>query len=694
MHEIGVIGYLTAAVGFAVLSLLLLSSWRGRTQGVLLVVASVLTSLWAGLAAYQTSQHVILDLPFVIVELLRDCTWIGFLVFILKQKEIAPRLQRNFEIFLSVIAVIIAVNIVIGAFSQTSTRILYFRDSFELTVVSLLLVTICGVVFIEQLLRNTTHGERWSLKYLCIGVGGIFAYDIYLYSDALLFNKVDEVVWLARGYVNTMVVPLIAVAAARNPQWSLDVFVSRRVVFHSATVIITGAYLLIIAAGGYYIRRFGGTWGGVAQLCFLFAAIVLLALFFLSGQIRGKVRIFVNKHFFSYRYDYRDEWLKFIDTLSGEKLDTHLRIRVISAIADEVDSPGGLLWLKDNGTFRLSANWNLKLDNDSSIYDNSIDSLVNFLNAEKQVVDIDDDFTDGKVGQLRLPSWINSICDAWLFVPLLQRDDLYGFILLTRPRAEMKINWENRDLLITTGRQATNHLALLDASERLMEARQFEAFNRLSAYVVHDLKNVVAQLSLLLRNAEKHRDNPEFVGDAFKTVENAVSKMNKMLSQLRKKDVNGDAHERIELNRLVKKAIEHRSTDNLVPKYEEKNGRLYVLADADRLTSVMEHLIQNAQEATELDGFVRVELLQEDDNAVIRIIDSGIGMDSEFIQNRLFKPFDTTKGNAGMGIGVYESREIVRSFGGTMRVNSTVGRGTAITITLPVNQTDEMTTIL
>ncbi|MFV2055970.1 MAG: XrtA/PEP-CTERM system histidine kinase PrsK, partial [Thiohalomonadales bacterium] len=420
MREIGVIGYSIAAFGFSILTFLFITSWKGRTQGVLLVIAALLSTGWAVFAAYRTTQFIIISIPLVAIELAHNLFWIMFIVFVLNKRGIEESVKRKFLIFSSVLAVIITINIALLVFSASATRLLYFKTGFELTVVSLLLVSIFGLLAVEQLFRNATTGERWSLKYLCFGIGGYFAYDIYLYSDALLYKQFDELLWVARGYISSIIIPLIAVSAARNPQWSLDVFVSRKVVFYTASLTMIAVYLLVMALGGYYIKQFGGSWAGVVELLFLFIASLILVALFFSGQFRGKLRVSVNKHFFNYRYDYRNEWLRFIDTLSDEKLDTQLRTRVISAIADIVDSPGGMLWLKNDDDYQLSAVWNVKLAADQTLYDRDIQSLVEYMQSQKHVVDVDEGFLDNTSNDYHFPEWSEKLSESWLYVPLFK----------------------------------------------------------------------------------------------------------------------------------------------------------------------------------------------------------------------------------------------------------------------------------
>ena len=268
-------------------------------------------------------------------------------------------------------------------------------------------------------------------------------------------------------------------------------------------------------------------------------------------------------------------------------------------------------------------------------------------------------------------------------MPIIHRDELLAFVLLGETRSNARLSWEDETLLGTIGRQSAGYLALLRATDELSDARQFEAFNRLSAFLVHDLKNVVAQLSLVLRNSERHRENPEFISDAFNTIGDAVARMNRMLSGLRQAHTGPtDSLVIQEIAEEVLARVAHRKP---VPSLQVPAELLRVLGSRDRMIAVLEHLLQNAQDATNENGTIKVRIARAGtDRIAIEITDSGCGMTQEFIQNRLFKPFDTTKGKGGMGIGVYESLHIVTSIGGRMTVESTPGGGTTFTLLLPL----------
>jgi putative PEP-CTERM system histidine kinase len=266
-------------------------------------------------------------------------------------------------------------------------------------------------------------------------------------------------------------------------------------------------------------------------------------------------------------------------------------------------------------------------------------------------------------------------------VPLAQGPALLGFVVLARPRAPVDVNWEVRDLLKTASRQAASYLAQLAASEALLEARKFDAFNRMSAFVVHDLKNLVAQLSLMLKNAERHRDKPEFQRDMLLTVENVVQRMNQLLLQLRSGATPVDKPAAVALEPIVRRVQAAKAVGEPRLTVEIVAG-VHAFGHADRLERVIGHLVQNALDATVADGAVAIRVYRENGRAAIEIADDGIGMTPDFVRNKLFRPFQSSK-PAGMGIGAYESAQYVADLGGQIEVDSQPGRGTRIKVLLP-----------
>ena len=309
------------------------------------------------------------------------------------------------------------------------------------------------------------------------------------------------------------------------------------------------------------------------------------------------------------------------------------------------------------------------------------DSLITYLSKNGFVINLREIESHAEEYEgLCLPECLSEMQQPWLIVPLHGVDKLFGFVVLANPLFVRAINWEDRDLLKTAAKQISSYLMVLMTSARLAESRQFEVFSRLSAYMVHDLKNIAAELNLVALNAKKFSTNPEFVGDAFETVENAAGDINRLLVQLRNKRAQGEKKVEVNLSDILKQVIATKQHELPVPQYEVEVASAVVTIDKSRLCNVLAHLIDNAQQATEDDGEILIALSETAGFYLIQIKDSGHGMDEDFIRNRLFKPFDTTKGNAGMGIGMYESREFIRQLDGDISVQSKSGKGSILTL--------------
>lgn len=678
------LGYGLATLAFLGLSGLIVVSWRRRPQSRLLGLAATLTAVWGGLTALTALGRLPPDLQFL-AEVARYGAWLGLLFYILNLRLPAgaalPAPLRALRVF---VALLVAGLLLAGAFALLNVPVRVLSD--WAGNLGLVLLTVAGLVLVEQVFRSTRPQDRWAIKFLCLGLGGLFVYDFYLYANAALFQAMDARIWAARGYVAALVAPLIAVSAARNPEWSAPVGLSRTLVFHTASLLGAGVYLLLMAGAGYYIRLFGGEWGDVIQTVFVFAAAMLLLLLLVSGTLRARLRVFLSKHFFSYRYDYRAEWLNFTRTLTEGKPGEQLCERAVEALARLLESPGGALWMREgNAAYQRASHWNWADLQGAEAADSP---FVQWLAARQWVVDLDEmQSRPDLYGDLAAPAWIREADDAWLVVPLMLHDELLGFVVLKHSLGNVTFNWEVSDLLKVAARQAAAHLSQMRASNQLIVARQFESFNRTTTFVIHDLKNLIAQLSLLLANAEKHKHNPEFQADMLGTVESAVARMNKVLAQLRRGSDEILTSESVPLADILRDAAASKQAFKLCPILELPADGLRVRAERERLTRAIGHLLQNALEATPADGEVTMRGFAQDGQAIVEIDDTGCGMDDEFIRTRLFAPFDSTKG-AGMGIGAYECRETLRALGGDIEVDSEPGRGTRFRLRLPLDDNE------
>jgi putative PEP-CTERM system histidine kinase len=287
-----------------------------------------------------------------------------------------------------------------------------------------------------------------------------------------------------------------------------------------------------------------------------------------------------------------------------------------------------------------------------------------------------------RYAELTLPEWLLGMSQAWLIVPLCVGDELIGFVILASARTDFDVNWEVTDLLKTAGRQAASFLAQMQATEALLEVRKFDAFNRMSAFVVHDLKNIVTQLSLLMKNAKRLHANPEFQQDMLMTIENSLDKMRQLMLQLREGATPPGAAFGVDLRRVVQ-SIESGAASRGRKLDVEMDERVFARGHEERLERVIGHVVQNALDATTADGRVWLKLGRAGGQARIEVGDTGHGMSPEFVRDRLFKPFQTTK-SAGMGIGAYESFQYVQELGGSISVKSEPDAGTEVTLLLPL----------
>ncbi len=351
-------------------------------------------------------------------------------------------------------------------------------------------------------------------------------------------------------------------------------------------------------------------------------------------------------------------------------------------MADLVESPAGGLWLADASGryFAQAARWNMAV---SAATEEAEGRFCRFLRESGWVVNLEEfRASPERYRDCDLPAWLSQLPNAWLIVPLATVNELIGFVVLATARAKVDVNWEVNDLLKTAARQAAAFLAQTQATEALLEARKFDAFNRMSAFVVHDLKNIVAQLSLMLKNAERHRANPEFQQDMLMTVGHSVERMKQLMLQLRDGTTPVDAARGIDLAGVVDRIQRTKAGQLPTPEFQCEE-RVVAIGHEDRLERVIGHIVQNAIDATPDDGRVWIRLGRQDGQALVEVGDTGHGMTPEFVRDRLFKPFQTTK-QGGMGIGAYESFQYVHELGGQVQVDSTPDVGTCVRLLLPL----------
>ncbi len=536
---------------------------------------------------------------------------------------------------------------------------------------------VLGLLTVENLWRNTDPWRRWHVWPVCLAIGLLFAYELFLFSDAFITRgRVDPGLALGRAIAAGFAVPLLALAMARNSEWRVDIHVSRQVVFHTATLLASGCFLLAVAIVALLMRGFGGDWGLVLQLAMLLGSIVVLVTVLSSGSYRQRVKFLISRNFFTNRYDYRVEWLKFIDLISDARQAEELQVRIIRALAEFVGSPAGVLWSACSGIgYRPSAAWQTQAE-------------------QAAVVGTGDPFLAG----FREGTWIQECpavpahqgwefasARAWLAVPLAHRQEIVGFVVLDRANHPTALDWEAFDLLRAAGRQAASYLAEERSTRGLRDAELLTEYSKRFAFVVHDIKNLASQLGLLVANARRYIDNPEFQSDMLKTIEDAVARMNKLLGQLKA----DNAAPRLASPAAVVAVVAR--------EFAVENGadsairRCNVTMAPDKLHSALTHLVQNAVDASPPGAPVVLRTHRRGNHCVIDVIDRGVGMDEAFIRNELFLPFRSTK-SGGYGIGAFQTRELIRMAGGDLEVLSEPGAGTTMRVILPLAEGDAAAT--
>jgi putative PEP-CTERM system histidine kinase len=670
----GIASYGAAAVAYGAGAATLIVSYpTGSRRAVLLVVATGASGLWAAVtmvllfgAAPSMLAITALDACHIFLWTLCITAWL------------APAVTGFRLTALSAAAGSLAVFAAWPASPLGSSR--WTTDAM------LVATTLIGLLAVEQVLRNAKENQRRPLMLLCFAAGCVFTMDLFVYSQALLLEGPVSPFWEARGLASALLVPLIVVATKRQTEWETELFVSRQVVFYTASLLGVGGYLLAMGIVAYVLQALGGNWSVALEALFLLAAMGVLAFVLFSARVRGRFKVFLVKHFYRNKYDYREEWLRLTRMLGRAASVRDLSFNALDGLARIVGSEGGALWLS-RGEDRYD--WIVSLDGRRpELMSYSADHpIVVFLVSQGWVIDAEEYAREPD----RYGTWFGDPRDhvlpaQTLVVPLDCQGFLQGFAILTRPTHLRSLNFEDHDILKTAGRQVAVVLAQALAQEQLAETRQFEATSKLTTFLMHDLKNIVAQQQLVVANAQKFRHRPEFIDDAIATVRSGAERMRRLLEQLQGAARSSSALGRVDVTKVLMEVKSHCADRKPVPETSAYTAPIFVSMDRDKLASVLTHVIRNAQDATPEDGRISVEMSRSNGELVIAVIDTGNGMDLEFVRDRLFRPFDTTKGAGGMGIGAYQVRETVRAVGGDVEVASESGVGTTFRLRIPLDE--------
>jgi putative PEP-CTERM system histidine kinase len=643
----------------------------------LLLGAFALTACWAWLAAIEP-----LGALARFAETARNLVWVGLLYSLYASSE---GRQQGVRLVYAAVSAVLGMEFVTTALSLAGPS-----AAVEQTARILGITAAAGsLVLVHNLYGQAAPSSRPNIRFAMLALALSWAYDLNFYTVSYIdpASAIGIADW--RGFAIALTGPLFALAARHEDDWRIRL--SRAATFQSLSLLAICAYFAVMAVLATALRGGNGEWLRSLSAGVLAVMVVAAMVLVPSPRARGWAKVKIAKHFFEHRYDYRSEWLRFTGTLGSSGSEARpLGERVIKAFADVLDAPGGLLLERDSSdAFAIGAEWNWQgrtaIDSDGDSARAFWDSIA----KSGRIIELDPTRKGwAKNGNdVAVPKSVLQEPDAWVAVPLIHKERAIGLVLLAAPEYRRPLDWEDFDLLRTAGQQAASSLAEAQGQQALSNAQRFEEFNRRFAFILHDIKNLVSQLSLLTRNAERHADNADFRADMIATLKSSIGKMNDLLARL-SPQAGARSHKAVpqQLRDIVAGAIAGRREFHPVQMLGDCGE--WAAVDSAGLEQALGHVLQNAIDASPPDEPVTVRVDRAGDEVTITISDKGCGMDADFVRTRLFHPFVSTK-ESGFGIGAFEARSIVASMGGRITVDSRPGKGTQFTIHLPAADAPE-----
>jgi len=680
MTTISLFAHLLGAVACAAATLWVMRRGdRRRLDHSPIILALALTGIWSAIAAALGPASLYAELA----EAARNLGWIWLLfrLFATDGRDESLRLIRPVVAVLALVEMMQPLLLLVELHFAITPQL----EALTLQAATLLrmLAAVGALVLLHNLYAGAANASRHLLRWSAAALTLAWAYELNLYTVAYLSAEAPRALLSLRGGA-AMVLALVLAIGVSPVTSGMQFSPSRAVTFRSLSLALIGLYLFVMGVVTRSLSLLGGDLGRLTQIGFLVMAITAAIIWLPSPRLRGWLRVTAVKHLFQHRYDYREEWLRFTRTIGcSSTTEPDLHERAIKAMADITDSPAGLLLApNEEAQLSLMARWrwsSVEVPAQAAGYE-----LAGLLEQRHFILDLDQVRAGvDHHGEVALvPDWLRNDDQAWALVPLLHFDRLVGAVVLARPPVSRKLDWEDLDLLRVVGQQLASYLAEQSGQQALMEASRFDEFNRRIAFVMHDIKNLASQLSLLARNAEKHSENPDFREDMLVTLRNSADKLNALLARLgRYGSGQSQVRQPVDLEQVVKQLpakFSHAHTVSVA-----RSTSSIVIADREGLEQALIHIVQNAVDASDENSPVKIDLSSDGLNARIDVIDTGSGMSMAFQRNGLFKPFISSK-EGGFGIGAYEARELIRAMGGRLDVESREGLGSRFTITLPL----------
>jgi putative PEP-CTERM system histidine kinase len=668
MAFLGLWSHAVAALLFAALALWQVRSSEGGVRKIALIVALGAGAFWALAVAGTDSAS---DASGV-TESIRNLGFLGFMYALLRQGDREQRGAALATVY-GVVALVALATILVTAATPPGDG----ADPVAVVGYALRMMVATGALVLVHNLYSAAGPETGpGFRVAIYAIAAMWVYDLNLYTIAYLGRAWPEDVAALRGLVAAGVAAMLGLGLHRSGAWTLQL--SRSMTFRTLSLAGIGLYLVMMVLITSAIALIGGDHARLAQAAFVFGTSAA-ALALPSARARAWIKVKLAKHLFQHRYDYRAEWLRFTDTLGKPGEGTApLAERVVKAVADITDSPDGVLFVPEGDGLTLAARWNWPAE-DTPPGDFGAPLVAHLSGGH--IVELDAMRRDEAAEQVPLPQWLLDDMRAWVLVPLVHFGRVAGAVVLGRPPLDRALDWEDFDLLRVAGRQVASYLSESQGQQALDDARRFDEFNRRFAFIMHDIKNLVSQLSLVARNAERHAENPAFRADMIATLKDSAERMNALLARLAQHNsARSETPRPVSADEIVARLV---ATKRLLhPVSVGRTAGAHVLADPARLEALLGHLVQNAIDASEPEAPVRIDVRREGDEIAIDVVDHGCGMSPAFVREKLFAAFASTK-EGGFGVGAYEARQHARAMGGRITVTSREGEGSRFTIFLP-----------
>lgn len=553
----------------------------------------------------------------------------------------------------------------------------------------LLVSSVWVVVNFERTFRASVGTMRWRIKFMLLGAGFLFVVRIYTSSQILLFRGVDAALETVNSGALIVASLLILRSFFRTGHFELEVYPSQKVLQNSFTVLIAGAYLLIVGVLAKVVSYFGGDSAFAAKAFLVLVALVVLTIALQSDRARLQLRQFVSRHFHRSPYDYRTVWKTFTEGTASRVDESDLCRGLVRLTADTFHVLSVSIWLMDEKGEQLNLAASTATpagrDGEEPAGKGEAAALTAHFLAHPDPLDIEENEADWATVLRRYHPTQFAKGGHRVAVPMIGRGQLLGVLILGDRVGGVPFSLEDFDMLKCVGDHASAGILNVQLSKKLLQAKELEAFQAMAAFFVHDLKNAASTLNLMLQNLPVHYDDPEFRADALRGISKTVTHINRLISrlgllrhELKIEAVPADLNELVD---HVLTGIEH-SPGYVLTKEIQPLPK--VSLDRDQMHKVITNLVLNATEAVPAGGSVRVATAQENGWAVLSVTDNGCGMSPDFLAHSLFRPFQTTKKN-GLGIGMFQSKMIIEAHGGRIAVQSEAGKGTTFRIFLRAN---------